>query len=308
MVKSEGLLIVGTGAMACLFAARLSAAGIGVTMLGSWREGLEALRRSGVTLVDAEGGEQSYPVRATNDPCEAAPVQHVLVLVKSWQTERAIGQLGECLAPEGVVLTLQNGMGNREKLAKALGARRVALGVTTIGANLVGPGRVRLAGEGVISLSVHARLSPLADMLRQAGFIVETVPDPDSLLWGKLVINAAINPLTALLTVPNGVLMERPTARSLMVAVVREAAAVAVAQGLHLPYPDPVVAVETIARRTAANRTSMLQEIQRGAPTEIDAICGAIVKAGEQTGVPTPVNRTLWQLVKALEAWADERG
>jgi 2-dehydropantoate 2-reductase len=78
-----------------------------------------------------------------------------------------------------------------------------------------------------------------------------------------------------------------------------------VAQGLHLPYPDPVVAVETIARRTAANRSSMLQDIQRGAPTEIDAICGAIVTAGEQTGVPTPVNRTLWQLVRALEVWAE---
>jgi len=302
------LLIVGTGAMACLFAARLSAAGVGVTMLGSWLEGLEALRQHGVTLVDAEGGEQSYPVHATDDPCETPQVHHVLVLVKSWQTDRAIRQLAECLAPEGVVLTLQNGMGNREKLAKSLGARRVALGVTTIGANLVGPGRVRPAGEGVISLSVHARLGPLADMLRKAGFIVETAPDPDSLLWGKLVINAAINPLTALLTVPNGVLMERPTARALMVSVAREAAAVAVAQGLHLPYPDPVVAVETIARRTALNRSSMLQDIQRGAPTEIDAICGAIVQAGEQTGVPTPVNRTLWHLVKALEVWADERG
>jgi 2-dehydropantoate 2-reductase len=91
-----------------------------------------------------------------------------------------------------------------------------------------------------------------------------------------------------------------------MVTVAREAAAVAVAQGLHLPYPDPVMAVETIARRTAANRSSMLQDVQRGAPTEIDAICGAIVSAGEQTGVPTPVNRTLWQLVKALEKNSEE--
>jgi 2-dehydropantoate 2-reductase len=305
---TQPLLIIGTGAMACLFAARLSAAGIDVSMLGSWPAGLEALRQQGVTLVDADGGEQVYPVHATSDPCEYPQVRFVLVLVKSWQTERAIRQLAECLAPEGVVLTLQNGMGNREKLAKALGARRVALGVTTLGANLVGPGRVRPAGEGVISISAHPRLGPLADMLRQAGFIVETAPDPDSLLWGKVVINAAINPLTALLGIPNGALLERPTARSLMVAVAREAAAVAVAQGLHLPYPDPVVAVETIARRTAANRSSMLQDIQRGAPTEIDAICGAIVAAGEQTGVSTPVNRTLWQLVKALEVWAEERG
>ena len=75
----------------------------------------------------------------------------------------------------------------------------------------------------------------------------------------------------------------------------------AAAQGMHLPYPDPLAAAETVARRTAANRSSMLQDVQRGAPTEIDAICGAIVQAGERTGVPTPVNRTCWQLVKALE-------
>ncbi len=297
------MLIVGTGAMACLFAARLSASGSDVTLLGTWREGIEALRQSGVTLVDGEGREQVCPVRATDDPADCVGALSALVLVKSWQTERAAGQLAGCLAPEGVALTLQNGMGNREKLTGALGARRVALGVTTLGANLLGPGKVRLAGDGVISLSVHSRLGPLADRLRLAGFIVENAPDPDSLLWGKLVINAAINPLTALLSVTNGALLERPTARALMTTVAREAAAVAVAQGLHLPYPDPVVAVETIARRTAANRSSMLQDVQRGAPTEIDAICGAIVTAGEQTGVPAPVNRTLWQLVKALEVW-----
>jgi 2-dehydropantoate 2-reductase len=287
--------------MACLFAARLSASGSEVTMLGTWREGIEALRRGGVTLVDTEGREQSCPVRATDDPAECAGARAALVLVKSWQTERAATQLAKCLDPEGVALTLQNGLGNREKLSKVLGAQRVALGVTTLGANLLGPGRVRLAGEGVISLSVHSRLGPVSGSLHQAGFAVENAPDPDSLLWGKLVINAAINPLTALLGVPNGDLLERPTARALMVTVAREAAAVATAQGLHLPYPDPVAAVETIARRTSANRSSMLQDVQRGAPTEIDAICGAIVSAGEQDDVPTPANRTLWQLVKALE-------
>lgn len=292
--------------MACLFAARLSAAGSEVTLLGTWREGIDALRQRGVILVDAEGHEQAYPVCATDDPTDCAGARSALVLVKSWQTERAASQLAGCLAPEGVALTLQNGMGNREKLTKTLGARRVALGVTTIGANLLGPGKVRLAGEGVISLSAHSRLGALADGLRQAGFTVENAPDPDSLLWGKLVINAAINPLTALLGVPNGALLERPTARALMTIVAREAAAVAVAQGLHLPYPDPAVAVETIARRTAANRSSMLQDVQRGASTEIDAICGAIVTAGEQTGLPTPVNRTLLQLVKALEVGNSE--
>jgi 2-dehydropantoate 2-reductase len=192
-------------------------------------------------------------------------------------------------------------MGNREILMRALGAQRVALGATTAGAYMLGPGRVQVAGEGVISLSIHSQLKPLADMLGAAGFIVDTVVDASILLWGKLVINAAINPITALLKTPNGEILAKPTARALMASVAREAAAVAVAKGVSLPYPDPVVATETITRRTAKNLSSMLQDVLRGAPTEIDAINGAIIEMGEQMGVPTPLNRTLWALVKAFE-------
>ena len=286
--------------MACLFAARLSAAEVAVTMLGGWPAGLEALRQYGVTVVEADGSERSYPVQVADDPSTCTGARHALVLVKSWQTERAARQLAECLATDGVALTLQNGIGNREKLARLLGGQRVALGVTTTGANLVGPGRVRPAGKGVISLGAHPLMGQMAVILRAGGFLVETSSDPNGLLWGKLVINAAINPITALLGITNGELLERLPARVLLTTVAREAAAVAVAQGVRLPYPDPVVAVETIVRRTAANRSSMLQDVARGAPTEIDAICGAIVEAGERTGVATPANRTLWQLVKAL--------
>ena len=297
---SQSLLIVGTGAMACLFAARLSATGTPVIMLGSWPEGLQALQQYGVRMVTADGREQAYPVKATHDPLDCANVKYGLVLVKSWQTRRAAWQLAQCLAADGLVLTLQNGAGNYETLAEFLAARRVALGTTTVGATLLGPGQVRPAGEGLISLGGHPALAPLASWLRSAGFIIENAPDANTLLWGKLVINAAINPLTALLGVQNGELLNRPTAYELLKAVAREAASVAVAQGISLPYPDPVTAAETTARRTASNYSSMLQDRQRGAPTEIDAICGAIVQAGERTDVPTPINRTLWQLVKAL--------
>jgi 2-dehydropantoate 2-reductase len=296
----NSILIAGTGSMACLFAARLSAAGVVVTMLGTWKEGMAALRQNGVTVVEADGQERSYPVRVVDQPEACAGTRYALVLVKSWQTERAARQLVECLATDGVALTLQNGIGNQEALGKVLGLRRVALGVTTTGANLLGPGRVRPAGEGVITLGIHPLMGALADILRAGGFSVETSPDPSGLLWGKLVINAAINPLTALLGVTNGELLARPAARTLLATVAREAAAVAVAQGVRLPFPDPVATVEIIARRTAANRSSMLQDVTRGAPTEIDAICGAIVEAGERTGVPVPANQTLWQLVKAL--------
>ncbi len=306
----EGVLVVGTGALACLFAARLAAVGARVTLLGTWREGLDALRGHGVRVVQADGSERAYEVRATDDVAECVGARLALVLVKSWQTGRAARQLAACLATEGLALTLQNGLGNREKLTEALGdaspqgkaqgEERVALGVTTTGATLVGPGRVRPGGEGVISLGAHPRLNPLANLLERAGFAVEVLPEANDLLWSKLVINAAINPLTALLRVPNGELLARPSAQSLMDAAAREAAAVARALGRGLTFSDPVAAAQAVAQRTAVNHSSMFQDVQRGAPTEIDAICGAIVAAGEGCGVATPVNRTLWLLVKAL--------
>jgi 2-dehydropantoate 2-reductase len=286
--------------MACLFAARMSAAGIRIMMLGSWPEGLAALRKNGVRLVSADGEESVFPVRVTDqtDACRNIPL--ALILVKSWQTERVAHQLAAFLPRDGLVLTLQNGLGNREILVRALGNSRVLIGATTTGAHLLAPGVARLAGDGVVSLGVSAQSRPMADLLRRAGFIVETVPDIASLQWSKLVINAAINPLTALLKIPNGELLERPSAAMLMSAVSREAAAVAVALGISLPYPDPALAAEAIARRTASNQSSMLQDVLRGALTEIDQLNGEIIRAGERVGVPTPLNRTLWLLIKSL--------
>lgn len=305
MSSTPPLLILGSGALGCLFAARLSAAGTPVMISGTWAEGLRALRQNGVRLIEADGRVVQYPVQVADCPGQACYAQFALVLVKAWQTLRLGGQLAGVLAPDGLALTLQNGAGNREALVQILGERRVALGVTTYGANLIEPGIVRAAGEGLISLEQHPRLAPLAGWLSAAGFQLETVTDASAVLWGKLVINAAINPLTALLGVPNGALLEHGPAREIMHAAAHEAAAVAAAIGMRLPYPEPVAAAENVARKTAANRSSMLQDIQRGAPTEIDAICGAIVRAGERAGVPTPVNRTLWLLVKAkVEAGA----
>ena len=211
-----------------------------------------------------------------------------------------------CLAPDGLALTLQNGLGNAETLRQALGAERVALGVTTSGATLLGPGRVRPAGDGPVTIQQHSAVGPLSEILgADAGFTVEFVQDAQALLWGKLLINAAINPLTALLGVPNGVLLQRPSALRLMAEAAGEAQAVAAALGVALPYSDPLETIRAVAQRTAENRSSMLQDVQRRAPTEIDAINGAIVRLGEQTGIPTPVNQALWLLVRALRQGFD---
>ena len=296
----SNILIVGTGALATLFAARLSQVGYSTTMLGSWKAGLDMLGKEGARLVSSDGHEHIYKVHATSDPRTCRGVKYALVLVKAWQTERAAEQLSECLAEDGLALTLQNGLGNHEKLTRSLGIERVALGITTGGATLLGPGWVREGGKGVVSMERHPALDPLETALRAANFEVNLVENAQSLIWGKLVINAAINPLTAILKVPNGKLLELESARDMMKPLAEEAAQMAQAEDIQLPFPDPVAAAEEVARRTAANHSSMLQDVLRGSPTEIDAICGEIVKAGQRHSLKTPANWACWKLVKAM--------
>ncbi len=293
--------ILGTGALATLFAARLGARGHEISMLGTWDAGLNALERDGARLIESSGDEIHAPVRSLHAPEAGRATRIALVLVKAWQTERAASQLKECLAEDGVAITLQNGLGNDEILAATLGRERVALGVTTTGASLIAPGLARAGGEGIISLQAHARISEVEAALAGARFTVRIVADAQSLVWGKLVVNAAINPLTALLRVPNGKLLENPSSLHLMKLLAQEVAAVANAQGIKLPFDDPVAAAENVAQKTAANRSSMLQDVERGAQTEIDAICGAVARAGEKFNVPTLINHACWELVRALE-------
>jgi 2-dehydropantoate 2-reductase len=172
--------------------------------------------------------------------------------------------------------------------------------VTTTGATLLAPGLVRTGGEGTISIEQNQVLAPLEAALRSSNFNLQIVDDAQSLIWGKLVINAAINPLTALLRIPNGELLARPITRKMMASLARETAEVAAAEHVSLPFSNPVSAVEDVARKTAKNHSSMFQDVRRGAPTEIDAICGAVTKRAELHGIDTPFNRTCWRLVRAL--------
>src|SRR5687768_11131595 len=188
----DNILIIGTGALATLFAARLTQAGYHITLLGTWKEGIDSLCRNGARLIDANGEELQFEVDATDDPRECVGAKYAIVLVKAWQTERAARQLAECLAEDGLAVTLQNGLGNRETLVGSLGEDRVALGTITVGATLLSPGLVKAGGDGVISIERNLALGPVEAALRAAKFQVNIVEDAQSVIWGKLVVNAAI--------------------------------------------------------------------------------------------------------------------
>ncbi len=295
--KEKKVLIVGTGALATLFASHLSASGVDVTMLGSWEAAINALNERGARRVDAAGNEFTSPVRARRQISRA---RHAILLVKSWQTEQAAEKLKESLTEDGVVLTLQNGLGNGEILQRVLGAERVIQGVTTSGAALLAPGIVREGGEGLISAGAHPSLGFFDALLTGAGFHLARVPDIRSLVWGKLVVNTAINPLTALLNLPNGELLKNPETRDLMGKLALETAAIARRLGISLAFDDPVRTAEHVAKRTASNISSMLQDLRRGAPTEIDSICGAVWREGKRVSLPAPYNQFCFSLISAM--------
>jgi 2-dehydropantoate 2-reductase len=296
--------------MGSIFGGKLSSV-TQVTLLDPWAEHVATIQRDGLTIVELDGSETNVPISATTDPAAVAPADLVIVFVKSHATRDASQQARRFLAPNGLALTLQNGIGNAETMAQVLGAERVVAGVTSHGATLLGPGRVRHAGKGPTHVSTRPeiadRLSQVTATFEQAGFEVHISEDLGTLVWGKLIINVGINALTAILRVPNGQLVEIPAARALMAQAVEEAETVCGAKGIHLPYSDPLARVEQVARATATNRSSMLQDVMRGAPTEIGVINEAIVSEGKRLGVSTPANTCLSSLVRAIEDSYDVR-
>jgi 2-dehydropantoate 2-reductase len=302
------IAIIGSGAMGSLFAARLAPLAE-LAMVAHWPPQLAALRSTGLALEEPDG-RRIYLTRGdlhvTTDAGSVAAVDVALVLVKSYQTARAASEAATLLAPDGLALTLQNGLGNLELLAEAAGGDRAVAGTTSEGATLLAPGLVRHAGRGLTYLCVcvpgqRSRLAALATLLEEAGFATRLDDDVESLLWAKVAVNAGINPLTALLRTPNGFLAQHEPARALMTAAAEEAAAVAVALGCRQTLPLAGERVLQVAQATAANTSSMLQDRLNGRRTELEAITGAVVAHATAQGVPAPVNAALLHLARANE-------
>ncbi len=293
------MTIVGTGALATLFAARLGAVAP-VTLLGTWAEAIGSFRRQGA-VIESDAGTVTSRVAATSAPEECRGARLALVLVKAGATERAAGWVRSFLDGAGLAVTLQNGLGNAETLASALGPDRVVAGTAEVGATLVAPARARHGGGSRVRLAAHRRSGEVAELLWKAGFEVEIVPEAGRLLWEKMAVTAPLLPLTALLGIPNGEVLRRPSSRALLEAAALEVAATARAAGTDLRGGEAVKGVIRVVDATAGNVSSMLQDIRRGVRTEIDALSGAVVREARRRGVPVPVNEALWMAVRALD-------
>jgi len=301
------ITIIGPGAMGLFCAARLQQAGQEVRLLDYRPERAAHLAREGLILEELDGTRRHFPLQIGVDPAAAGPADLVLVLVKAHQTRAAAELLPPLVSGGGLVLTLQNGIGNVEVMAEVIGPQRLVAGVTMLGVTKIGVGQIRHAGQGPIILGRPPQsqvgdpeLAALCQVFLAAGLDCRTDPDIVLVLWQKLLINVGINPVTALTRLTNGRLPELAPAWEVVTSAVQEAQAVGLAAGLPLP-PDPLARVRQVCQATAANRSSMLQDVLNHRPTEIEALNGQIVAHGKRLGLPTPVNALLTDLIKALE-------
>ena len=299
--------VIGAGAMGSLYGGRLAHAGSEVLLFDIARAHVEAVNSAGLAIEELGGGAvTTVRVPATMEPRELAGADFLIVFVKSNATAAVAERFAPLAKGSAVAVTLQNGLGNEQILRRSFGPGRTAAGVTSQGATFLGPGRIRHAGVGPTHLAMSDRrnekLAPLVEALTRAGFETHLEQSVENLVWSKLVINVGINALTALTGLPNGRLLEFPQIRALMADLVAEAVRVAQAKGITLTYPEPLAMVYTVAEKTGRNRSSMLQDFDRLAPSEIDAINGAILREAEALRIEVPVNRAVTRLIQALDA------
>jgi len=254
-----------------------------------------------------EGRADVVKVDRTSAPLRdgEAPVDAAIVTTKTPGTAWAAEVAAKILAPDGVALTIQNGLGNYETLVEHVGRDRAAVGVIYVGAQLVngelratGPGKVELGRP--IAATSRAKLDELGRLLGEGGMEVTVVDDAWPAVWRKVVTNAAVNPLTALIRRTNAELVADAPASRVADCLAREVARVATASGVRIGEDEAVKQWRAMAALTGANRSSMLQDVEAGRPTEIDAISGAVAREGERRGVPAPLNQAMTLLVSSL--------
>jgi 2-dehydropantoate 2-reductase len=305
--------IVGSGAMGSVYGALLAAAGNELWMFDRWREHVAAMRAQGLRCSGASG-DRTVAVNATAEAAAAGPCELVVVATKGMHIEPAVRAAAPMIGPETLVLTIQNGLGNVERLERVLGPENLLFGIAGgFGAEMRGPGHVHHNGMEAINLAelkggISPRLERVAEVWRAAGFKVQTFDDLWPVLWSKLIANVAFSAICTVTGMRVGQARANEAAWSIAKACVAEAAAVAAAKGIRLAYDDPARWVSEFAAKIPNARPSMYQDVLAGRPCEIDTIHGGVVAEGKRLGVPTPTCALMVQLVKALEAKRETHG
>ena len=302
------LTIIGPGAMGILFAAKIWQVFPNVSLLHYHKEKAKRMEASGIMVVEEGKGTtvKAFP-KITANAQEIGTQEVVLVLVKAFQTSQVLKDLKVLCGPETLVVTLQNGMGAGDILARAVPGENLVLGVTMHGANRRDEKTVVHAGSGDTILGMFNpdsaasnSLEGLVRLLEKSGFTTYLVQDIYPVLWKKLLVNVGINPLTALSGLRNGKILEHPELAIIQERAVSEAFSVMKATGMDIgmDFKEVLALVRKVCKDTAGNVSSMLQDRINGNQTEIDFINGAVARLATQAGIKAPVNEMLCLLVK----------
>jgi len=305
--NAKRVAIVGPGALGCLLASALCRISGDIWVLDHDSQRAALLQHSGLTFERADRLEH-FPIQATADPQQIGPVDLALLCVKAPALARTLPSLLPLLTENTLLLAWQNGIGHLPVLLGAQLHCAVALAVTSLGAHLVGPGRVRFGGAGATCLGFPGEATPearqalqgAAKLFRRAGLEMRIEADILAQVWNKLLVNVGINALTAIHNCENGRLLENGEALGLLRAAVLEAASVAQAKGIAIA-PEPVARTIAVCQATAGNISSMLQDVRANRQTEIEAINGAVLEEARRLGIAAPVNAKLFAAVTALE-------
>ncbi len=300
------IAVIGAGAMGSLFGAMLAGADNEIWLYDVWQEHVETINREGLSI-EREGQTRLVRLNATTEPDQLGRADLTIIFVKSTQTQTAAKTAQQIAGSDGSVMTLQNGMGNADLIAKVVEPDRILAGTTSHGATMLGAGSIRHAGIGATTIGTWAateqgrqRAGQFADFFNQAGIETEAVDDVRSVVWNKLLINIGINAITALSGIKNGQILDLEITRKLSRTAVKEAMTVARAKEIKIKE-DAVDIVFKVAEATAVNRSSMGQDVDNKRQTEIAAINGFIVREAKKLGIEAPVNLALTALIQTLE-------
>jgi len=297
------IAVMGAGAVGCYYGGMLARAGQQVVLIGRPAH-VDAVRHGGLRL-ETRSFNERLPLAASTEPDGVAGAALVLCCVKSTDSERAAADMAPYLAPDAIVLSLQNGVDNVERLQARL-ACQVAAAVVYVAAQMAGPGHVKHHGRGELAIATAAGSEGLAALFRAAGVPVRLCDNIAGELWAKLIVNCVYNALSAITQVPYAGLVEGVGVSAVMRDVIDECLAVARGAGVNVAG-DPWETVQAIARTMPTQLSSTAQDLSRGKRSEIDHLNGHVLRLGAALGIATPVNRVLHALVKTLEQ-ASARG
>lgn len=290
--------VMGAGAVGCYFGGMLARAGHAVTLVARPLH-VEAIRRDGLRM-ETRSFDERVRVDAATGASGVKGADLVLFCVKSMDTEEAGRQIQPFLRPDTLVLCLQNGVDNADRLRAVLPEHEVSAAVVYVATEMAGPGHLKHHGRGELVIEPVRAAERMAQALVAAGVPTEVSPNVRGALWLKLILNSAYNAVSAIAQLPYGRAVQGEGIWDVMRDIIDECVAVARAEGVQLPT-DPHAAARKLVETIPTQYSSTAQDLARGKPTEIDFLNGYVVRRGQQLGIATPANRVLWALVRLME-------